>query len=47
MLSVMKKQAWHLAKEIQLPIVDLGGSILSVIGSTTATETVWHGKHGT
>lgn len=37
----------QLAKEISLPTVDLGGSTLSVIGSQTATETVWQSKYGT
>lgn len=41
MLAVTEiKQTWQLAKEILLPMGDLGGSILSVIGSKTATERV-------
>lgn len=41
MLAVTEiKQTRQLAKEILLPMGDLGGSILSVIGSKTATETV-------
>lgn len=41
-----RPQKLQLAKELPLPIVDLGGSTLSVIDSTTATEILWQVKYG-